>query len=77
MLGKSLADGTGYRLMYLVGAPVAVKFPPRSLPALLAIPCALGGTLAAVRATVGILNPRNMESFNVSPRVGVDLASSG
>ena len=30
MLGKSLADGTGYRLMYLVGAPVAVKFPPRS-----------------------------------------------
>jgi hypothetical protein len=37
-------------------------------------PCS---TLAAVRATVGILNPRNMESFNVSPRVGVDLASSG
>jgi hypothetical protein len=56
MLGKSLADGTGYRLMYLVGAPVAVKFPP-GLPALLAIPWALGGTLAAVRATVGVLNP--------------------
>lgn len=30
MLGKSLADGTGYRLMYLVGAPVAVKSPPVS-----------------------------------------------
>jgi hypothetical protein len=56
MLGKSLASGTGYRLTYLVGAPVAVKFPP-GLPALLAIPWALGGTLAAVRATIGILNP--------------------
>ena len=56
MLGKSLADGAGYRLRYLVGAPVAVKFPP-GLPVLLAIPWALGGTLAAVRATVGILNP--------------------
>jgi hypothetical protein len=55
-LGKSLADGAGYRLRYLIGAPVAVKFPP-GLPALLAIPWALGGTLAAVRATVGILNP--------------------
>jgi len=56
MLGKSIADGTGYHLTYLVGSPVAVKFPP-GLPALLAIPWALGGTLAAVRATVGILNP--------------------
>ena len=56
MLGKSLADGTGYRLTYLVGAPVAVKYPP-GLPALLAIPWALGGTLAAVRAAVDVLNP--------------------
>lgn len=56
MLAKSLAHGTGYRLTYLVGAPVAVKYPP-GLPALLAIPWALGGTLGAVRATVGILNP--------------------
>lgn len=56
MLGKSLAQGTGYRLMYLVGAPVAVKYPP-GLPALLAIPWALGGTLGAVRTTVAILNP--------------------
>jgi hypothetical protein len=56
LLGKSLARGTGYRLTYLVGAPIAVKFPP-GLPALLAIPWALGGTLGAVRATVDILNP--------------------
>lgn len=56
MLGKSIADGTGYHLTYLVGSPVAVKYPP-ALPALLAIPWALGGTLAAVRATVAILNP--------------------
>ncbi|MEX2110963.1 MAG: hypothetical protein WD802_10190 [Gemmatimonadaceae bacterium] len=56
MLGKSLADGKGYRLPYLLGDPVAVKYPP-GLPALLAIPWALGGTLAAVRATIGILNP--------------------
>lgn len=56
MLAKSLADGSGYRLAYLAGDPVAVKYPP-GLPALLAIPWALGGTLAAVRATVGILNP--------------------
>ena len=56
MLGKALADGGGYHLTYLIGAPVAVKYPP-GLPALLAIPWALGGTLAAVRATVGVLNP--------------------
>ncbi|MGH7520643.1 MAG: hypothetical protein ACREMI_05150 [Gemmatimonadales bacterium] len=56
MLGKSIAEGTGYHLTYLVGSPVAVKYPP-GLPALLAIPWALGGTLTAVRATVGILNP--------------------
>lgn len=56
MLGKSLASGTGYHLTYLIGAPVAVKYPP-GLPALLAIPWALGGTLSAVRATVAILNP--------------------
>src|SRR5574341_139109 len=56
MLGKSIADGTGYHLTYLVGSPVAVKYPP-GLPGLLAIPWAWGGTLAAVRATVAILNP--------------------
>jgi hypothetical protein len=56
MLGKAIADGSGYRLTYLPGDPVAVKYPP-GLPALLAIPWALGGTLAAVRAMVGILNP--------------------
>lgn len=56
LLGKSIADGNGYRLNYLPGNPVAVKYPP-GLPALLAIPWSLGGTLAAVRATVAILNP--------------------
>ncbi len=56
MLGKSLADGNGYRLTYLPGDPVAVKYPP-GLPALLALPWALGGTLAAVRATVSVLSP--------------------
>lgn len=56
MLGKSLAEGNGYRLAYLIGNPVAVKYPP-GLPALLAIPWVLGGTLAAVRTTVEILNP--------------------
>jgi hypothetical protein len=56
MLGKSIADGSGYRLTYLPGDPVAVKYPP-GLPALLALAWALGGTLAAVRATVAILSP--------------------
>ena len=56
MLGKSIADGSGYRLTYLPGDPVAVKYPP-GLPALLAIPWAVGGTLAAVRATVAALSP--------------------
>src|SRR5690349_8653450 len=31
-LGQSLARGSGYRLIYLAGDPVAVKFPP-GLPA--------------------------------------------
>jgi len=55
-LGKAISDGIGYRLPYLVGAPVAVKYPP-GLPVLLAIPWTLGGSLAAVRATVTVLNP--------------------
>lgn len=56
MIGKAIADGAGYRLPYLIDSPVAMKYPP-GLPALLAIPWALGGTLAAVRTTVAILNP--------------------
>ncbi len=56
MLGRSIASGGGYHLGYLVGDPVAVKYPP-GLPALLAIPWALGGTLSAVHATVSMINP--------------------
>src|SRR2546428_6519826 len=55
-LGKALAGGLGYRLIYLVGDPVAVKYPPR-LPLLIAVPWNLFGTLAGVRATIALLNP--------------------
>src|SRR3989449_4534110 len=55
-LGKALAGGMGYRLIYLVGDPVAVKYPP-GLPLLIAVPWNLFGTLAGVRATLGLLNP--------------------
>lgn len=55
-LGKALAEGEGYRLTYLVGAPVAEKFPP-AFPLLLAIPWTLWGTLGAVRSVVAIVHP--------------------
>src|SRR5256886_5023040 len=55
-LGKALAGGIGYRLIYLVGDPVAVKYPP-GLPLLIAVPWKLFGTLPIVRATIGLLNP--------------------
>src|SRR2546425_6383108 len=55
-LGQALAGGVGYRLIYLVGDPVAVKYPPR-LPLLIAVPRKLFGTLPLVRAAVGVLNP--------------------
>src|SRR5438876_9977787 len=55
-LGQALAGGVGYRLIYLVGDPVAVKYPP-GLPLLIAVPWKLFGTLAGVRATIGLLNP--------------------
>src|SRR5437879_5410701 len=55
-LGKALAGGLGYRLIYLVGDPVAVKYPP-GLPLLIAVPWKLFGTLAGVRATIALLNP--------------------
>lgn len=54
-LGKAIAEGAGYRSIHLVGAPLQLRFPP-GLPLLLAIPWALGGTLAAVRATVAVAN---------------------
>ena len=46
-IGKSIADGTGYRSVQLVGAPVHVKFPPL-LPALYATAWSAFGTLHAV-----------------------------
>jgi hypothetical protein len=55
VLGKAIAEGAGYRSIHLVGAPVQLRYPP-GLPLLLAIPWALGGSLAAVRATVAVLN---------------------
>src|SRR2546425_5071599 len=55
-LGQALAGGIGYRLIYLVGDPVAVKYPP-GLPLLIAVPWKLFGTLAGVRATIALLNP--------------------
>ncbi|MGH7699133.1 MAG: hypothetical protein ACREMJ_01220 [Gemmatimonadales bacterium] len=55
VLGKAIAEGDGYRSIHLVGAPAHLRYPP-GLPLLLAIPWALGGSLGAVRATVGVLN---------------------
>ncbi len=55
-LGRSLAEGSGYRLIHLVGAPVAIKFPP-ALPAVLALAWAATGSLAGVHTVVGVLNP--------------------
>src|SRR2546425_12737517 len=55
-LGQALAGGVGYRLIYLVGDPGAVKSRP-GLPLLIAVPWKLFGTLAGVRATIALLNP--------------------
>jgi hypothetical protein len=55
VLAKAIAQGDGYRSIHLVAAPVQVRYPP-GLPLLLALPWKLGGTLAAVRATVSVIN---------------------
>src|SRR2546426_2053782 len=55
-LGKAIAEGDGYRSIPPAGAPLHVRYPP-GFPLLLALPWALGGTLAAVRATVAALHP--------------------
>src|SRR5438128_2070041 len=55
-LGKAIAEGDGYRSIYLAGAPLHLRYPP-GFPLLLALPWALSGTLAAVRATVAALHP--------------------
>ncbi|HUQ83241.1 MAG TPA: hypothetical protein VM076_18960 [Gemmatimonadaceae bacterium] len=54
-LGKSIAEGTGYRSVHLVGAPVHVKFPPL-LPAVYATAWGAFGTLDAVVTTALWLN---------------------
>lgn len=56
VLGRSLAAGSGYRMIHLVGAPVAVKFPP-GLPAILALAWKATGSLTGVRAVVGVIDP--------------------
>lgn len=55
-LGKALAQGSGYHLIYLVGNPVALKFPP-GLPVLLAAAWGLTGSLSGVRAVVAVIDP--------------------
>jgi hypothetical protein len=55
-LGKALAGGSGYHLIYLVGDPVALKFPP-GLPALLAAAWGVTGSLAGVRTVVAVADP--------------------
>src|SRR2546430_7918159 len=49
-LGKALAGGIGYRLIYLVGDPVAGKDPPGP-PLLIPLPWKLFGTVAGRAAT--------------------------
>jgi len=44
VLGKSLAEGAGYRSLLLPGAAVHAKYPP-GLPPVLALFWRLGGTL--------------------------------
>lgn len=48
-LGRAIATGAGYRSIYLVDAPLHVKYPPL-LPALLALCWRVGGGLEAVQA---------------------------
>src|SRR2546430_15675041 len=56
-LGQALAGGMGYRLIYLVGDPVAVEYPPRPPPPV-AGPSKVFGAPPGVRATRGVLDPR-------------------
>jgi hypothetical protein len=54
-LGRAIANGDGYRSIYLVGAPLHVKFPP-GLPAILAILWKLAGSLETVHTLAVWLN---------------------
>ncbi|HUX33720.1 MAG TPA: hypothetical protein VMV51_07580 [Gemmatimonadaceae bacterium] len=56
VLGKSLATGRGYHSLYLVGAPVQVKFPP-GLPWILAGLWRITGSVDGVQAAVRWLHP--------------------
>jgi hypothetical protein len=55
-IGAAIAGGKGYRLLHLVGEPVAVKYPP-GLPALLSLAWLAGGTPGSVQTMVGVLHP--------------------
>jgi hypothetical protein len=54
-LGRSLADGDGYRSIYLPGAPVHTKYPP-GLPAVYAVVWMLAGSLHTTVAIITALN---------------------
>jgi hypothetical protein len=54
-VGKSIAEGTGYRSVHLVGSPVHVKFPPL-LPTLTALSWQAFGDLARVARTAMWMN---------------------
>src|SRR5690606_22372664 len=54
-LGKAIAEGRGYRSMYLPGDPVQVRYPP-ALPAVLAVLWRVGGSLDAVVSLALTLN---------------------
>jgi hypothetical protein len=56
VLGRALAEGHGYRSLYLVGAPVQVKYPP-AFPMLLAILWRMAPTVAGVQRIIAILHP--------------------
>ncbi|HEX7092022.1 MAG TPA: hypothetical protein VF192_18030 [Longimicrobiales bacterium] len=54
-LGSAIAEGHGYRSLYLPGDPVQVRYPP-GLPAVLALLWRIGGTLDAVTELALALN---------------------
>jgi hypothetical protein len=54
-LGRAIAEGHGYRSLYLPGDPVQVRYPP-ALPAVLAVLWRTGGTLDAVTELALALN---------------------
>ena len=48
-VGKSIAEGTGYRSIHMVGSPIHVKYPP-VVPAIYAVGWLVFGSIAAVAA---------------------------